>query len=271
MVDSSANKVVSVSLATLLIVAAWCSVSSRGAADEPAAPVASGSREAITRAAEGYQLFLGADRTALKMQQEPVLRWPNHTRNTPDGATFVWTLNGRPEAIGCVWDRGVLSHAFHSLSRSKLVAQYNGQTIWRPEKAGIELATFATAPQPADSAVRRLAQMRDLARRFTSRLAGDRGREDLRLLPRPIYRYKTERAELIDGALFAFVQGTDPEVVLVLEAVPRGAKSEWQYALTRRSAMPLEADLDGKPIWAVPSSGGGFVEPWFHGDIVTAK
>jgi hypothetical protein len=272
MIDASASHLVRVSLATLLtMVAAGHCLSSRSVADEPKAPATARSREAIARVAGGYRLFLGADRIPLKMQQEPVLRWPNPTRKTPEGATFVWTLDGRPEAIGCVWDRGVLSHAFHSLSRSPLVAEYNGQTIWRPEKAGLEFATMANAPEPADSAVKRLAQMRELARRFACRIAGERVREELRLLPRPLYRYQTERSKLIDGALFAFVQGTDPEVVLVLEAVPRDARSEWQYALTRRSAAPLEADLDGKRIWAVPSSAGGFVEAWFHGDIASAK
>ncbi|HEV3005878.1 MAG TPA: hypothetical protein VGX78_15535, partial [Pirellulales bacterium] len=99
----------------------------------------------------------------------------------------------------------------------------------------------------------------------------DRDGEELRLLPRPLYRYQTQRTDLIDGALFAFVQGTDPEVVLVLEAVGRDAESEWRYALTRRSVLPLEADIDGERIWSVPLSGGGFAEGWFHGDVVTAK
>lgn len=112
--------------------------------------------------------------------------------------------------------------------------------------------------------------MKDLARRFSCRLTGDADGEQLRLLPRPLYRYQTNRDNLIDGALFAFVQGTDPEVVLVLEATRRDKRSEWRYALTRLSMATLEADLDGKSMWAVPADSGATGKVWFHGGIASA-
>jgi hypothetical protein len=93
-----------------------------GAADESAAPEDVDSRQVIDRLAGEYRLFLGPERVPLEMQKEPVLRWPNARRETPEGATFLWTRNGRPEAIGCIWNHGILSHAFHSLSSSTLVA-----------------------------------------------------------------------------------------------------------------------------------------------------
>jgi len=222
------------------------------------------SRDAIVRAARGYKLFLGPDRRPLEMQPEPVLRWPNAVRGTKEGATFVWTLDGRPEAIACIWEHGVLSNAFQSLASEKLVAQYGGQTVWHPDKPGLSLKAFETAPQPADSATKRLSQMKELARRFSCRLAAEKG-EELRLMPRPLYRYKTDRPELFDGALFAYAQGTDPEVVLVLEARRSEKGSEWKYDLTRRSMIALEARLDGKPVWSVPISLGAADQPWFHG------
>jgi hypothetical protein len=110
--------------------------------------------------------------------------------------------------------------------------------------------------------------MKDLARRFKCRLTElDRKFEELRFLPRPLYRYKTERKDLIDGALFAFVQGTDPEVILVLEAARRDGKSEWHYVLTRRTGMAVEADLDDKTIWSVPVSNGASDAAWFIGRL----
>lgn len=236
--------------------------------DEPTTKDDVATREAIARLAGDYRLYLGTDRVPLEMQL--VLRWPNPRRETPDGATFVWTCDGRPEAIGCIWHRGVLSHAFHSLSASRIVAEHNGQTIWRPEKAGIDLVPVPKAPPPADSAAKRLAQMKDIARRFTCRVGAGSGGEELRLLPRPLYRYKTDRKDLLDGGLFAFVEGTDPEVVLVLEAASDDGTSQWQYAITRRSMAPLEADLDGERLWAVPAGGGAPGEAWYHGDVTTA-
>jgi len=247
---------------------AFCSFSgprSRGGDDAPAQP-GNEAREAIVRAARGYQLYLGPERRALEMQPEPVLRWPNAVRGTPEGATFVWTLDGRPEAIACIWQNGSLSNAFHSLADGKLIAQYGGRTVWHSEKPGLDLQQVPNSPPPADTAVKRLGQMKELARRFTCRLTEAKG-EELRLMPRPLYRYKTDRPELFDGALFAFAQGTDPEVVLVLEARRGTDKSQWDYALTRRSMSALEAKLDGESVWSVPVSIGAADQPWFHGSV----
>jgi hypothetical protein len=182
-------------------------------------------------------------------------------------------LDGRPEAIACIWKHQVLSLAFHSLSTSKVTAQDGDQKVWHPENAGIRFESFANAPEPADSVTKRLSQMKDLARRFRCRLAGDRANnEELRLLPSPLYRYKTDRKDLFDGALFAYVQGTDPEVILLLEARRReGQPPEWQYAITRRSMLALEADLDGKRVWSVPLSIGAIDQPWFHGVVAPRR
>jgi hypothetical protein len=235
-------------------------------ADEPVESDAGNVRESIVLAARQYKLFLGKDRLELEMEEEPVLLWPNPTRKTSDGATFVWTRDGRPEAIACIWKyNGVLWHAFQSLSASSLVAEYGKQPVWYPSDKGISLADFSEAPPPADSPGRRLRQMRDLARRFRCRLSGERSKEDLRLLPSPIYRYKTGGENVFDGALFAYAQGTDPEVVLVLEAHRRDDQAVWKYALTRRSASALDADLDGLPIWSVPPAAGSAGDVWLHG------
>jgi RNA polymerase sigma factor (sigma-70 family) len=239
-----------------------------GSAEQPAPKAADEARDDIVRAARGYALFRGPDRVPLELEKEPILRWPNPTRGTHDGATFLWTRNGRPEAIACVWKRPVLSHAFQSLSMSKLVAEYRGQIIWHPEGPGFTFERFPKAPRPAESPVKRMRQMGELARRFQCRVrSGDHDVTALRLLPRPVYRYKIDPGDLVDGALFAYVLGTDPEVILSLEAQRRAGESEWRYALTRRSAFGLEADLDGERIWSVPTSGGSPEDSWFHADI----
>ncbi len=244
-------------------------LSAVGAGDEPPRGKADESRAVLDRFARGYQLYLGKDEVPLEMQPEPVLRWPNARRDTLEGATFVWVRDGRPEAIGCIWENGgYWANAFHSLSDSKVVGKHNTRTFWQTDKPGVEFNKFVDAAQPADSAAKRLTQMKALARRIECRLPEPNKRsEELRLLPQPFYRYKTEREDLIDGALFAFVQGTDPEAVVVLEAVRRDGKSEWRYGITRRTAHAVEADLDGKPVWSVPLSNGASNEAWFVGGL----
>jgi hypothetical protein len=77
----------------------------------------------------------------------------------------------------------------------------------------------------------------------------DTDRESLRLLPRPLYRYETSDGPIIDGAVFAFVMGTDPETLLLIEAVENADGTAWQYAFARRTSGELEGRHAGKVVW----------------------
>src|SRR5579871_2474651 len=124
-------------------------------------PVKDESLKKIVRVAESFSL--SAEGKALKLETAPVLRWPNPTRETPDGATFVWTLNGRPLAMGCIWEFHGLMFAFHSLSQEPIQATRGGNVVWKCHKRGITLEPFGEAPVPAKTAATRAKQMRDLA------------------------------------------------------------------------------------------------------------
>lgn len=79
---------------------------------------------------------------------------------------------------------------------------------------GIELVTIAGGPVPARSTAQRLVQMQALTRDFSASTKDDKDRSwELRLLPRPFYRYESTDPDVLDGALFSFVTsaGTDPE------------------------------------------------------------
>jgi hypothetical protein len=57
-----------------------------------------------------------------------------------------------------------------------------------------------------------------------------RGRSLGGLLPSVVGQLGAADPKLLDGALFAYVLGTDPEAVLVLEAIGTAEKADWQYA-----------------------------------------
>jgi hypothetical protein len=99
----------------------------------------------------------------------------------------------------------------------------------------------------------RLRQMKTLASQFSSTMLGWRAdnsdREVLRLLPQPLYRYESKRSDVLDGAVFAFVQGTDPESVLLIEAVHTGDGLEWQFAFARRTSGELEGRHKDVVVW----------------------
>jgi hypothetical protein len=70
---------------------------------------------------------------------------------------------------------------------------------------------------------------------------------------------------VIDGALFALVStaGTDPEVLLVIEAREEGGKTRWEYACGRFSDWELHVLRKDQEVFAsVPDEK---TNPFFHG------
>src|SRR5207245_2378254 len=97
-----------------------------------------------------------------------------------------------------------------------------------------------------------LVQMRRLAQEFTGHeIDGESKRWDLRLLPAPLYRYPEAKSGVIDGALFTLVSnaGTDPEVLLLIEAREVDGKLRWEYAFGRFSDRSLYVQRKDKEVW----------------------
>ena len=86
--------------------------------------------------------------------------------------------------------------------------------------------------------------MRTLARRFSAELVDTRGGDEvgreLRLLNQPAHRYACPSAKVLDGGLFAFVEGTDPEAWVILEAIETEAGPKWQFAVVRMNSDALQ-------------------------------
>ena len=149
-----------------------------------------------------YQVFIDSSAPEA-MTPHPVLRWRNVTRGTQEseGVFVLWVNKGRPEASASIYPwEGTVAHEFVSLSRgAKLVAREGGRVIWSPETPGVEFKDIPGAPAPADTPAARLRQMKVLADRFKVTMTGwkpDKSdREELRLLPKPLYRAElSERA-----------------------------------------------------------------------------
>jgi len=216
--------------------------------------------EVIEKSIDWYDVFPDAD-AEKGLQPVPVMRWRNVVRGQKGEAMMVvWPDRGRPIAVASVypWD-GKLMYEFDSLARdAKMVAREKDRVIWSPEAAGVELNDVPGAPKPGKTPAERLRQMKALADGFKATMTGwaanDSDQEVLRLLPRPLYRYDLAKAKdpdpkLIDGALFAFVLGTDPEVVLVLEAVGTAEDAVWQFACVRATSGGLEVKHGDKQVW----------------------
>jgi len=215
---------------------------------------------------------------SFSLRTAPVLRWSQPVRGGDDGAVYVWLDRGRPAVIGSIfaWPRDdglrVVVHEMHAFTAGPMRGVYKGSKVWEMEKPALEFKRVSGAAPPASSSAQRLTQMRTLGRDFTANSIDRDDREwELRLLAQPLYRYELkDHPELIDGAILAFVQGTDPEVLLILEARRDGDKSYWQYALARFSDFRLFVKFNGAEVWRVPKSTfGDNTAPYFVRDVAT--
>jgi hypothetical protein len=215
--------------------------------------------EAIEKSVRWYTVQ--PEKGAAALAPVPVIRWRNVVRGQEGEAMMViWPHNGRPIAMASIYPwEGHMCHEFDSLSRDgKLVALDKDEVIWAPEAAGVEFKEVPKAPRPAKTPVDRLRQMKAIAEGYKATMTGWRGdntdQELLRLLPRPLHRYdlasaKEPEPKLLDGALFAYVLGTDPEVVLILEAIGDAEKAAWHYAFVRATSGGLEVKSGDDVVW----------------------
>jgi len=246
------------------------------AADPPADAPARTKRERLleiyTHEAAGYVIYRDPARTEkVELRRQPVFSWTNPVRSGgQDGEVFVWTCRGRAEVIGTFFSDPAtgprnLNHELHSLSTAKLEVSREGDHTWSPKAAGVEPAPIPDAPAPAGTAAARLAQMREATRDFAATTEDQKGEQwQLRILPRPLFRYASTDPDVADGAVFAYVTsaGTDPEVILILEARKSagGSAATWHYAVARFTDLNFRVSLKGKEVasgrylpWGAPS------------------
>jgi len=235
-------------------------------AEEPATPAddedAKKFQAYAKETAAAYKSVAGKEtERKLTLADQAILRWTNPLGgHKAHGEVFLWTDEGRPAAVLSLYhftDKdGVVRehHEFCSLLSEPL--SFTGTVTWAPQ-SGLEFQILADKTAPADSARQRLSQLRELAAGFIAeKTTRDRITRPLRVLPQPVHRYKSEKNGIIDGALFAVVEATDPEIFLILEARTSGEKMEWHYALARMTSVGLKASFHGKEVWNVD------VLPW---------
>jgi hypothetical protein len=211
--------------------------------------------------ADDYSIAIeSAPKKALELKKEPVFEWSNPNRNGgQQGVVFLWLRDGRPAAAGCIFSSPEtvvnfpgarrIEHEFHALDPEQLVVTRDALNQWKPQ-VGLARRELPDAPAPADAAAARKFQMGRLAEGFTGHTvdAARKERYELRVLRTPLYRYPEAKTGVIDGALFALVSdaGTDPEVLLLIEAREEKGHARWEYALGRFSDCEIHVSLAGK-------------------------
>jgi hypothetical protein len=253
---------------TVVVVYGICVLlAQRGIAQEAARPAEDSHveqvRAELVKSIEWNQHFLGDSDEPLK--PHVIMKWNNQVRGggTVVGLSVVWTDETRPQVIASIYPwEGILTQEYDVLARDeKITAKTNDRVVWRPAATGIEFRAFPRAPSPAKTQAQRRLQIKELAEQFEVTMIGwsleKADREQLRLLPQPLYRYGGEGKDVLDGALFGYVIGTDPEAALMIEAFrTKDGNYQWQYAFVRQTSGGLEAKLQGEVVWTAEKRPG---------------
>lgn len=220
-------------------------------ADEPTKPSGEDGFDLYRGIVEGMPASVLEDgqEMPLKLQSGPLLSYQDETNNYTDGTAWVWGYPGRPRALLSISYNRSWVYEFVTLSTAPLKIDTGKGKTWRPT-AQWEPQLLSDAPPPAKTERGQALQIRQQARRFSAYL--DEGTQ-LRLVPKPVYRYGRSDTGTLGGALFFLSKGTNPEALLVIE-LHRNQDSivQWHYACRRLTIGKLTVELDGKPVWERP-------------------
>ena len=207
-------------------------------------------------------------KAALTFTSKPLLRYSDPTRGgvgqVPTANILldagVWRLGteGRPTALVTIEiyqapDRSrVVSFEFLSFTESKFALKHKTENVyWNATASALNLKELPDAPKPAAAVAARLTQMRQLVRRFAAKETYRNQPIDCRLLAQPIDRYESTANKIVDGAIFAFANGTNPELGVVFES----DGERWGYGVVRLTGAEASVTLDGREVAAFKEFG----------------
>jgi len=228
--------------------------------------------------AGSIQLLADAQKpgSEVKLIETPILRYSDGTRDSQDSSLWIWSAGGRPAALLAVelypkpprGPRWLFEIA--SLSTERIAARHTTDLKWNATEPGLVFQKLVGTDPAAEKPARRLTQIKDLHRRFSAHeQTVTEGRIELRPLSSPLLRYADREEGVLDGAILAFANGTNPEVLVVLEARENGT---WQYALVQMTGAAVMAELDGAAVWNrgeadPPAVRGNYVNGWMSATV----
>jgi hypothetical protein len=213
--------------------------------------------------------------TKVKRIEKPLLLFGDDTRRISRGSFWAWGDKGRPVAAlelfkyegrkNWVFDLG-------NTSGGKIRASYAGKPWWLENESDAVLKDVPEAPAPAAEAPQRQRQLKLLSQKFTGYEIWDpnQTRYDLRRIERAVHTYRDEEHGILEGGLFILANGTNPEMLLFLEARtdPKDkSKAVWQFSYGRSGMAAMHLDYDGKEIFNAPRGDSGSRKPYWIGGL----
>jgi hypothetical protein len=207
---------------------------------------------------EMKQFVSKSDVRVVPLIESPCLRFQDPTRANDFGTIWIWSYGGRPTAIlELEWYRersDLIAAVFNQIDAGRYELQLNQNPWWVPQKTDVEWIKIEDQEEPSTDAKRRGFQMRNISRSMSAHefWDPDNSRFELRLLSQPIHRYSDTERGIVDGSMFVFANGTNPEIALLLEVVQVGSKTEWRMGFARIGHAEMHVEIAQKSVWTVP-------------------
>jgi hypothetical protein len=224
----------------------------------------------------------GVGKMDVKLIERPLLKWHNPVREgETQGDFFVWTVAERPVVVGTIFSyispltgkNRVVAVELHALIKESIrfrIKAHNGTL----NGSGLNQFDYVVDDsEVATSAVKRLQQMRTWAKECEAFTVADGQDQPLRLLTQPLLLIGEDEktAQENTSALFGLVTGTDPEVLILIQAseTDDDGKSKWVITPARFTDLPFKIQSKGQLVWE--SSAQNQSEPYFSAHGIAIK
>ncbi len=203
----------------------------------------------------------------IEMLPNPLLTYGDAARNNEAGTLWAWGKSGRPvaflELYRNIGNDQPWVHALTLTSPELIQLTGANNPRWTPKKSQFVLKEIPDSPEVSAQPAIRLRQMKEISRRFEAHQFWDpdNSRFEMRLLVQPVHRYHDEAVKVIDGAVFVLAHGTNPEVLVQIEADAAQQPPRWKYSLARLGSAEMHVLLDGKEVWTEARTPGVLGQP----------
>jgi hypothetical protein len=227
-------------------------------------------------AAQTVVTFAESDRE-IEFGQTPVFRYADQPRNFVDATLWVWTSGGRPVAFQKVeaMDFGetqspMWQFCFSSISEDLVSAGWPSGRPFRATEPGVAFQALNDAPAVAGGAGQRRRQARQLARGFSARIVTDpvnNTTQEMRLLSTALHEYDDPQTNQYLGAVYGLsTNGTNPDVLILLEVRQHGAQHAWHFAPARMTSGAVTLDYRDETVWQTKwlNAGEGPFPTWTY-------
>jgi hypothetical protein len=214
--------------------------------------------------AEQTEIRLAKGDAKPELVKDPVFRYDDQPRRFIDATIWAWTDQGRPvafqkieaieygeaDAPSALWQ-----YCFASVSPGLLTAQWPQERRFRATDPGVAFRPLADSPEIPEGNTQRKRQARELARKFSARIVTspkNNIRQEMRLLTTPIFEYAHPKTKEYLGAVYGFsTNGTNPDLLVVLEIHKEKGALRWRYAPARMTCCAVNLAYEDSEVWNV--------------------